>query len=144
MTKILLLGSAAGLILTACGAPTRNFDYQSATEESQQKFLEGVANGFKTGFRITSGNRAELTRVDADASIDMVSITIQYKEDVAEKATGQQIGMMKNQMLSFGCKHAKKNDMLDKGVTIRFRLKRPSGSQMSGFDVDTEGCQAYI
>ena len=47
----------------------------------------------------------------------MVSVTIQYKEDKVEKATGQQIGYMKQMLLKQSCAHAKKSRMLDHGVT---------------------------
>lgn len=130
--------------LAACGGPSASFDYQTASEERQQKYLDGIANGFKTGFRFTAGNRAELSRLEADASIDMVSITIQYKDDRMEKASGEQIGQMKQLLLKYSCKNAQKSKMLEQGVTMRIRMKRPSGSQMTGFDIDEEGCQGYV
>ncbi len=120
------------------------FDYATATEERQQKYLEGVANGFSAGFKLTAGKRAELSRVEADASIDMISITIQYKDEKIENVTGQQIGQLKKMMQKTACKMADKKKMLESGVTMRMRLKRPSGSQMTGFDINAADCAPFL
>jgi len=131
----------AGIASVNTGA---NFDYANAEAEQRQRFLDGIADGFKTGFKLTAGKSAEVTQVFADESVDLVSISIQYRDERINDVPVDFIEKQRLLMTKKGCQLAQKQKILDMGVTMRVRFYKPSGLQMGTVQVDEDACDQYI
>lgn len=120
------------------------FDYATADYERKQKFLDGIADGFTTGFKLTAGKRAEVTQVFADASLDLVSVSVQYKDPEVENVSSNMVEKQRQFILKKTCRLAERQKLLENGITFRMRMYKPSGTQMGTIQVDNDACQPYI
>lgn len=120
------------------------FDYATADEERKQQFLDNVAKGFTHGFKMTAGKSAEITQIFTDSSLDLISISIQYNDQRVETVSATHIEKQRVFMAKQSCRMAKKQKLLEMGVTMRMRLYRPSGAKMGVVQIDSESCAHYI
>lgn len=134
-----------GVILLSMAALTRaEFDYATATEERQQKYLDNIARGFSAGFNATSGGSATIKRISANASADVISVDIQFTKKEVETATASAVENFRQFVYKNECAWLEKNDVLEKGVSIKIRMTKPSGSVLTNFNINDEACSAYI
>jgi len=133
-----------GLMFAAMGATQGvGFDYKSAPEERQQKYLEGIAKGFEKGFNATAGGAAVIERISANADHDMISVEVRFTKKEVEKATADQIEDFRQFTYKRNCGYFADNALFDKGVTLKMRMKRPSGGVLTNFTINEEGCEPY-
>ena len=120
------------------------FDYLTADEERQQKYLENVARGFRGGFTIGAGNSAEITQTFTDASIDMISFSILLKGERINDTPFDHIEKQRLLMLKKTCQQAANKKLLEYGITMRMRFFRPGGDKLMAIQVDEGSCAKYI
>ena len=126
------------------GGGNRIANYDTLDDASQQEVLDQIASGFKAGFNLTAGKRAEITQIYTDTSYDLVSISVQYNDKRIETAPADAIERTRQMLTKQTCKLANKQKMLERGITMRIRMHRPSGARMGTVQVDPENCARYI
>ena len=134
-----------GVILLSMAALTRaEFDYASATEERQQKYLDNIAKGFAAGFNATSGGAATIKRISANASADAISVDIQFTKKEVEYATARAVDDFRQFVYKHECAWLEQNAVLEKGVAVKIRMTKPSGSILTNFNINEDTCAAHI
>ena len=118
--------------------------YADADEEWKTKYLERISKGFAAGFRMTAGRSAEITDVYADGAYDLLSITVQLKDEKIEKVPFAHVEKQRQRVIKQTCKHAEKEDMLENGITLRVRFFRPSGGKFMTIEINEEQCVRYL
>ncbi len=119
-------------------------DYVTADIEQKQKYLDNVARGFRGGFNIGAGKSAEITQTFTDASIDMISFSIQLKDERINDTPFDHIEKQRLLMLKKTCQQAANKKLLEYGVTMRMRFYRPGGGKLMAIQVDEAACAKYI
>ena len=120
------------------------FDYATADEERKQKYLENVARGFRGGFKLGAGDSAEITQTFTDASIDMISFSIQLKDERINDVPYDYIEEQRLLMLKKTCQQAANKKLIEKGITMRMRFFKPGGAKLMAIQVDGAACAKYI
>ena len=136
-----------GIVMMASVASvgsSEKFDYVTAEEERQQQYLDNVARGFRGGFKIGAGKSAEITKTFTDASIDMISFSIQLKDEKINDTPYDHIEKQRLVMLKRTCEQAANKKLLEYGITMRMRFYRPGGAQLMAIQVDEGSCARYI
>jgi hypothetical protein len=149
MGKIITIAIAVfvGIVMMASVASIDGggkFDYATADEERRQKYLENVASGFRGGFKIGAGKSAEITQTFTDASIDMISFSIQLKDERINNTPFDHIEKQRLIMLKKTCQQAANKKLLEYGITMRMRFYRPGGGKLMAIQVDEAACAKYI
>lgn len=121
-----------------------NFDYANASEERQQKFLDGVAKGFQSGFRRSAKGLAEIERIKADAVYDTISVDIRFRDKNTERANGYQVEAFRKSVFTENCALFDSKKLLDAGVKMKIRMKRPSGGVLTNLAFDSAACKPYL
>ena len=119
------------------------FDYPNADEESQQSFLDGTADGLKASF-LVSGFRGEMESIRGDAARDQISFTIRHTEPHMDHIKPHVIESRKRSWMRDICPTAKNQHLLDYGITIEIKFKRPNHSKLMNVTVNSETCADYI
>lgn len=133
-----------GLMFAAMGTTQGvGFDYKSAPEERQQKYLENVVKGFERGFEATAGDIAVIERISANAQWDSISVDVRFTQKTVESATADQIENFRNFNYKQTCGYFAEKSLFDQGVTLKMRVKRPSGAALTNFTVNEESCAPY-
>lgn len=133
-----------GLMFAAMGTTQGiGFDYKSASEERQQKYLDGIASGFERGFNATAGGAAIIERIDASADRDTISVEVRFTKKEVEKATADQIEDFRQFTYNRNCGYFAENALFEKGITLKMRMKRPSGAVLTNFTVNEDSCELY-
>lgn len=134
----------AGLMFAAMGT-TRglDFDYSSAPEERQQRFLEGVARDFERNSRSTFGKSAIIEHISADAQTDAITIEARFKDALVEMATDDQIAELQDFIYARNCGYFTEESLFGKGITLKVRMKRPGGKALASVNADDEGCANF-
>ncbi len=133
-----------GLMFAAMGTTQdARFDYKAASQERQQKYLEGVVKGFEKSFSATAGGAAIIERASANAQWDTISIDVRFTKKEVETATAEQIEDFRRFIYQQNCSYFAEKSLFDQGVTLRMRMKRPSGAVLTNFTVSDEGCEPY-
>lgn len=122
----------------------RGSSYAEATEEQKQKRLESLAKGFKAGFRVTAGSKAEITQTYVDASADLVSFSVQLKDPKINDVPYEQVDRQRIVMLKQMCALTDKKGLLETDFTMRVRFYRPGGGKLMTLEVDGENCGPYV
>ncbi len=137
---IVMMASVASVGVNSAG----RFDYATADEEQKQKYLDSVAKGFRGGFRIGAGKSAEITQTFTDASIDMISFSIQLKDERINDVPFEYIEKQRLLMLKQTCGQAANQKLLENGITMRMRFFKPGGGKLMAIQVDEAACAQYI
>lgn len=133
-----------GLMFAAMGTTQGVlFDYRAAPEERQQKYLDGIAKGFEKGFNATAGGAAIIERIGADAQSDMISVEVRFTKTEVENATADQIEDFRQFTYQQDCSYFADNALFEKGITLKMRMKRPSGAVLTNFTVTEDGCRPF-
>lgn len=140
-----IIAPLIGLLMLAATAMTQDvgFDYATASERRQQKYLDGVVKGFERGFIATAGGAAFIERIGADAGRDMISVDVRFRKKEVETATADQIGDFRAYIYKENCRYFAENAFLEQGVTLKMRIRRPSGAILTSFAVNAEACAPY-
>lgn len=143
----LVIGAAAIACLSATAgvaalAPT-HFDYASASEESQQRFLERFGWGFRKIIGDGAGETAEVERVDADARWNSVDVDIRFTEPQVETFSSSEVEAVAQAIYVEYCKTDDEKRLLEQGVRMNLRMKRPSGGALSNVVLDDETCATF-
>ena len=130
-----------GLMIAAMGTTQGvGFDYKSAPEERQQKFLDGVAKGFETRFGATAGRNAVIERISASARWDAISVEVRLTKESAETATADQIENFRAFLYKQNCGYFAEKSLFEQDISLKMRVKRPSGAALTAFTVNEENC----
>lgn len=121
-----------------------NFDYANASEERQQKFLDSVVKGFEAGFERSAKGAAEIEWIKADAAYDTLSVDLRFRLKDVERANGYQVEAFRKEMLTENCKLLDSKELLDAGVKMKLRMKRPSGGVLTNMTFDSAACAPYL
>ena len=133
-----------GLMFAAMGTTQGvGFNYETASEERQQKYLDGVAKGFEKGFSATVGRAAVIERISANAEWDTISVDVRFTKKDVEKATADQIEDFRKFIYRRNCSYFAERALFNQGITLKMRMKRPSGAVLTNFTVNEEGCAPY-
>ena len=146
MNKIVAFACASGIGWVSIGAligTTQNFDYANASEERQQKHLDKIAKGFETGFNLTSRGKAEIEHLRADARLDMIAVTVRYKDAKIERASAFYLEKFTAVTARNSCDLANKLRLLSTDATMRIRMKRPSGAPFGVIDLNERACARF-
>jgi hypothetical protein len=144
---VIVFCAAAGLLTVVAVAalgPALNFDYADASEERQQKFLDGVAKGFEAGFKRSARGSAEIERIKSDAVYDTISVDIRFKDPNAEHANGYQVEAFRKSVYTENCRLFASRKLLEAGVKMKLRIKRPSGGILTNLAFDSAACKPYL
>ena len=150
MDKVIIFCVAAfvGFIaiagIGAVGGPGGGFDYATAESAERQKFLDSVAKGFRGGFRLGAGKSAEITDTFTDESVDLISFSIQLKDERINDVPLGHIEKQRLLMLKKSCQQASNKRLLDYGVTMRMRFYKPGGAKLMSVTVNQENCAKYL
>lgn len=140
-----IIAPLVGILMVAATATTQGvgFDYAAASESRQQKYLDGVVKGFGRGFAATAGGAAFIERISADAGRDLISVDVRFRKKEVEHATADQIEDFRAYIYKGNCGYLAENAFLEQGVTLKMRIKRPSGAILTSFAVNKEACAPY-
>lgn len=144
----MIVGMVAAVVgfmtVAGIGAATNKFDYKTATEERQQKYLDNIVSGFEAGFKLTAGRTAAIERAKANADWDTISIDIKFNTANVNNVSSGQIEAFRKEMYSKNCKWLAKNRVFEHGVAMKIRMKRPNGAALTSFTFDGENCAAWL
>ncbi|MEK7264695.1 MAG: hypothetical protein AAB227_01225 [Pseudomonadota bacterium] len=133
-----------GLMFAAMGTTQGvGFDYKSASEERQQHYLDGLAKGFERGFAASSGKAAVIERVSANAQWDTISVDVRFTQQTVESATADQIEDFRRFYYKQNCSFFAEKSLFEQEITLKMRVKRPSGSILTNFTVNEQNCAPY-
>jgi hypothetical protein len=130
----------AALAAAGCAGPAA---YQEMTDEKQQVYLEGVARGIESGFRVSAGKIATIKTISADAARDMISLEIKFTPPQVERAPYDAVMKMRNQVFEQMCNKSPSKGLIDNGVSLRVELKKPSGMTMTNVALSSGACAPY-
>jgi hypothetical protein len=139
MRQILI--SAAIIAAAACGAAT--VDYAEQSEEIQQQRLDRFASGFKAGFNATSRGQAEIERMTANAAWDSVTADIRFKPANVEQASLEDLAAFRKYLFDKSCNFAPQRSLFEQGVSLKLRLKKPSGSTLANYELNQKNCTPH-
>ena len=142
----ILIAAACGLLGFAAMAVLgpSDFNYANEPESRQQKKLENIAKGFEIGFKTTSRGMAEINRIRADAETDTISVDIRFIRADVEHAPANAIAEFRREVYKNNCAFLDNKSLLDEGVTLRIRMTKPSGSALTNFTINKDGCRPYL
>jgi len=142
LLSLLIAGlSILGLAALSVEAGLR-FDYQAASEERQQAYLDGVVSAMRSSFA-RQGGSAEMTSATGDAAHDVVRVGIRFTDDRLEEPPGQQIEFLKQYMYTENCNYFATRAVIEKGVAIEFSIARPSGAPLADLSFTAQSCAPY-
>ena len=134
--SLLLVALAA----TGCAGPA---SYPEMTDEKQQAYLEDVARGIESGFRVSAGNVATIKTLSADAARDLISVEIRFTPPQIERASYEAIAKMRAQVFEQMCNKSPARQLMDNGVHLRVEMKKPSGMTMTNVELSSGACAPY-
>lgn len=121
-----------------------HFDYVSATMDQKQAYLERKAKNFSRGFRMTSGNRAEISRVHVEAEYDLVSISVRLKDPNFHNVPSGEIEKFRKLILKTACTLTERNLLTETEFKLRIRYFHADGSKFMSTEASGETCSPYI
>ncbi|MEX0645062.1 MAG: hypothetical protein WD076_07115 [Parvularculaceae bacterium] len=132
-----------------CGAAVlvgsaANFDYADADEDAQQRYLENTVSGIKTGFSITAGDSAKITRIKADAAFDLIALDIKFHDPRIDHAGYEDIEAFRETAFRQICRDRSVKTVVTKGVSLKLRMLRPNGGSLSTFTFNEESCAPFL
>ncbi len=148
ITKIFVgaLAAAGGFITVAVISPFKGepFDYAAASLEDKQKYLEAKAKNFSRGFNLTKGGASEISNVYVDAESDLVSISVQLKDENLDFAPLANLDVARNTILRTACMLTDRELLTQTGYKMRLRFFKPSGGSLMTAEISGEACAPYI
>lgn len=138
-----IIAPIVGALIIAAMGTTRSFDYAAASEDLQQRYLVKIARGFERNFSAAVGDNAIVERISADARRDAISVEARFAKTEIETATADQVEDFRSFAHRRSCAWFAERALFDQGVTLKMRIKRPSGAVLTAFTVDREGCEPY-
>lgn len=138
-----IIAPIVGALIIAAMGTTRSFDYAAASEDRQRKYLEKIARSFERNFSAAVGDNAIVERISADAHRDAISVEARFAKKEIETATAGQVEDFRSFAYGRSCAWFAERALLDQGVTLKMRIKRPSGAALTAFTVDRESCEPY-
>ena len=140
-----VIAPIVGALMFAAMGTTEDarFDYAAASEIRQQKYLDRIAKGFERGFTSTAGGGAVIERIGASAEWDAISVDVRLTKKEVETATADQIEDFRSFAYKRNCAYFPEKALFDQGVTLKMRIKRPSGAALTTFTVNGDGCEPY-
>ena len=146
LAKIFVGGASAvcGYLAVSLWGPFSGggFDYAAATVEEKQKFLETKAKNFSRGFNLTAGDSSEITNVYVDAESDLVSISVQLKDERLRSVSADQLEGFRSTMLKAACALTDKQLLNETGFVQRIRFFRPDGGNLMTVEIDGDSCES--
>lgn len=139
-----VIAPIVGALMFAAMGTTEDasFDYAAASEIRQQKYLERIAGDFEQGFAAAAGG-AVIERISASAEWDAISVDVRLTKMEVETATAEQIENFRDFAYKRNCAYFAEKALFDQGVTLKMRIKRPSGAALTTFAVNGESCDPY-
>jgi hypothetical protein len=137
-----IIAPLIGVLMFAAMATTQGvrFDYRAAPESRQHKYPDGAVTGFERGFAAPAGGAAFIERIGADAGRDMILVDVRFRKKEVETATADQIEDFRAYIYKENCRYLAENAFLEQGVTLKMRIRRPSGAILTSFSVNEEAC----
>ncbi len=129
------------LAAAACGAPA---NYSTADEDSQQQYLDRFAKGFEQGFKMTARGQAEIENISTNAQYDSVSVDIRFLPSNVERATTQELVAFRKIIFEKNCNFGPQRALFEQGVTLKVRMKKPSGSALASYDLNKSSCASHF
>ena len=120
------------------------FDYDSASPERRQEFLEKKARRFEAGFRVTAGKSSEISNIFVDEAYDLVSISVKLRKDSAENLQFQHVAQYREFMLEKSCQLTERKLLTDTPYTMRIRFFKPSGAKLMTVEINGESCKRFL
>ena len=115
-------------------------DYATASLEEKQNFLERKADNIVRGFNLTRGSASEISSVYVDAENDLISISVQLKDPMLDRASGEDVAGLRQVMQKSACGLSDKKLMAETDYTMRFRFLKPSGSILRKVEANSASC----
>lgn len=139
-----VIAPIVGALMFAAMGTTEDarFDYAAASEVRQQKYLERIVGDFERGFAATAGG-VVIERISASAEWDAISVDVRLTKKEVETATAEQIEDFRDFAYERNCAYFAEKAVFDQGVTLKMRIKRPSGAALTTFTVNGESCEPY-
>ena len=140
---VALFCGALGFIGVAALAPS-NFDYANASEDARERYLTNIANGFERGFNATSAGQAEIKQINVNPQADAISIDVRFVRKEIEYAPAKAVEEFRRFVYENNCAFLDKKTVLEKGVTLKIRMTKPSGAPLTNFTLNSTGCAPYL
>ncbi len=118
------------------------FDYSTASLDQKQKFLEAKAKNFSRGFNLTKGGASEISNVYVDAQSDLVSITVQLKDQNLQYVPAQEAEGFRKTILKSACALTDRKLLTETDYTLKIRFFRPGGGNFLTVEANGENCSA--
>jgi hypothetical protein len=139
---------AAGLAVIALAALNltagADFDYAAASEAEQQRILDEMAAGLEYGIARATGGALKALATEADAAADRLSLDAQFVDSRFEAATEEHVAVFSRKMYADNCNFFMTRKVVAAGVSVRYRIARPSGRPLADFVFDRETCAPYL
>jgi hypothetical protein len=146
--KALMFGSAAAafaiLGLGALTMSTRgDFDYRAMEEGAQQKILDEMATGLRYGLVRATNGAVIVHSVTADAATDRLDLAARFVDPLYEETDERRIAEVTTGLYQSNCNQFATRKVIDGGVSVRFRVTRPSGADMIDVEFNSATCAPY-
>lgn len=149
LARAVAFGAAASaLALLAVGALTMSagadFDYAGASEAEQQRILDDMASGLEYGLARATGGALKVLETTADAGGDLLALDAQFVDRRFEAATDEHVAALSRKMYADNCNFFLTRKVVEAGVSVRYRIARPSGRPLADFVFDRETCAPFM
>jgi hypothetical protein len=141
-----ILAAIAGFLAVTFWGPFKGepFDYAAASVERKQKYLETKAQNISRGYRLTAGDKSEITQTYVDAESDMISFTIELKGAELASLPASEVENAKNLILKTVCKLTERKLLTETAFRMRMRFFRPGGGSLMTVEANGETCAPHF
>lgn len=141
---VVILAGIAGFALVAILKPFGDsFDYNTATLEQKQSFLERKAKNFTRGFNLTSVGASEISDTYADAEFDLVSISVKLTEIRAHQIPHSEVEKARKILMRSACRLSERKLLEETPFNMRVRFFGMGGSPVLTANINGETCTPY-
>jgi hypothetical protein len=143
---IAIIAGIGGFVAMALWGPFSGprFDYVTATMDQKQAYLERKAKNFSRGFRLTAGQRAEISGVHVEAEYDLVSISVQLKDPNFHNIPSGEVEKFRKVILKTACSLTERKLLTETGFKLRIRYFHTDGSKFMSAEASGETCAPYL